>query len=526
MSVIISGIKIDLDVPDSVAFNEICKKYSFQKDTKMYIYKKSIDARRGQIKKVLSVSLDIENEQEFVEKENSPHIKIKNKYVEFEPSGKEQMNVRPIIIGFGPSGLFAGYELAKNGYRPIILERGSCIKDRDKDVYDFLEKGIFNKNSNVQFGEGGAGSYSDGKLTTRINDTRCDYILNVLYENGAPEEILYLSKPHIGTDVLKNVVISIREKIKAFGGEVHFSSNVTDFEIKDGKITEIEVNGNKMKAETVILAVGHSARDTFYKLYEKDVFIEPKSFAIGARIEHLQDDINKSLYGKHYNNPNIPIGEYTLSHTHNGVGNYTFCMCPGGVVVPSNSEENMVVTNGMSYHARAGKNANSAVVVSVNPSDFSGNSPLAGIEFQRQIEQKAFDIAGKNYKAPVSLVSDFLKDKQSTNFGAVKPTYEIGTAFCKLTDVLPQKITDNMKNSLRLFSSKIKTFDDKSAILTAPETRTSSPVRITRNEKFESINIKGLYPCGEGAGYAGGIISASVDGLKSAEKIMEKYKGD
>ncbi len=518
MSIIISGIKADINTSDNDILDDACKEYGV---FNAKIYKKSIDARRGEIKRIISVIADCENEQEKIKKHLN--VKEKTKFLEFKPSGTQKMEERPIIIGFGPCGLLCAYELAKNGYAPRVFEMGEDIDARDKSIENFFKNGVLNKNSNVQFGEGGAGSYSDGKLTTRTNDTRCEYILDLLHKFGADEEILYLAKPHIGTDVLKNVVKNIRLEIIKLGGEVNFNSKLTDLNIKNDKIIGISINNQEIKAETVVLAIGHSARDTFEMLYAKKIFIEPKSFAVGARIEHLQSDINKSLYGKHAENKNLPIGEYNLANTKDGRGCYTFCMCPGGLVVPSSSEENTVVTNGMSYHARNNNQANSALVVSVTPKDYGEQTPLAGMYFQREIEKRAFN---KNYYAPTQLVGDFLDKKMSTKFQNIKPTYEIGTYFCEMDNILPDFVTSAMRDTLQIFAKRINAFGVKSAILTAPETRTSSPIRITRNDVFESISVKGLMPCGEGAGYAGGIMSAGVDGLKCAEQIMQTFKGD
>lgn len=520
MSIIISGVKADLNISDQDIFKKVSQEYNI-KNGDIKIYRHSIDARRMDIKRVLSLIVDCSNEDEISQK--YPNVKKKLPFNEFKPSGSKKMQVKPIVIGFGPAGLLCAYELAKNGYSPCVFELGEDIDSRDISVENFFKNGVFNKNSNIQFGEGGAGSYSDGKLTTRINDDRCEYILSLLYKFGAPEEIFHLAKPHIGTDILKKVVKNMRQEIISLGGTINFNSKLTDLNIKNDKLIGISINNVEIPAETVVLAIGHSSRDTFKMLFSKNVFIEPKSFAIGARIEHLQEDINHSLYKKQANHPKLKVGEYNLTHTKNSRGCYSFCMCPGGVVVASNSEENSIVTNGMSYHARDGKNANSAIVVSVSPKDYGEKSPLDGMYFQQKIEKLAYN---KNYSAPVQLVGDFLQNKTSKKFKTVRPSYEIGTYFCDLHEILPPYVTDYMKEGLNVFSKKISAFSNMSAVLTAPETRTSSPIRITRNVDFNSINVSGLMPCGEGAGYAGGIISASVDGLKCAEKIMQIYKGD
>ncbi len=521
MSVIIRNIKISIDKPDEFAILKAQKEFKTKKPMK--VFKKSIDARKGIIQKVISVIFEDENEESFVKKCNNPDVFIKSaKKIEFS-FGQKKMETRPIIIGFGPAGIMCAYILAKFGYKPVIFEMGFEIDTRDIHVDDFLKGGQFNKNSNIQFGEGGAGAYSDGKLTTRIKDPRSDEILEILHKFGAPEEVLYLAKPHIGTDILKNVVKNMRKEIIKLGGEVHFNKKLENILIKDGKLCEITVNGDKIQAEMMILAIGHSSRDTFEMLYEKNVFIEPKAFAIGARIEHLQKDINKSLYKIEHEN--LPIGEYNLANTVDGRGCFTFCMCPGGMVVPSNSEEETVVTNGMSYHARDLKNANSAVVVSVRPSDYGAENPLSGMYFQREIEKKAFNLSG-DYKAPATLVSDFLNETRSKEFKTVVPSYALGTKFANFDEFLPKFVTDSMRHNLAVFGRKMSAFSNGDAVITGPETRTSSPIRITRNENLESINVSGLIPCGEGAGYAGGIMSAMVDGFKCAERIMKEFRGE
>lgn len=519
MSIIISNIKLELDRPDSDAFKKIQKQYGI--NCEMQIYRKSIDARKGNILKVISVCFNTENDDKFLKKYQSPHIR-KRTFTPLNPiSGKKTLPHTPFIVGFGPAGIMCAYLLARHGYKPVIFEMGEAIDERDISVNDFFLNQKLNINSNIQFGEGGAGSYSDGKLTTRINDPLCDEIISILHKFGAPDEILHLAKPHIGTDILKEVVKNIRNEIIRLGGEVRFNSKLNSVNTSNGKLTSLTVNGETYPAELLVLAIGHSSRDTFEMLYENKVFIEPKAFAVGARIEHLQSDIDHSLYK--FKHKELPIGEYNFSQTVDNRPCYTFCMCPGGYVVPSSSEENAIVTNGMSYHARDGINANSALVVGVSSKDF-GEKPLDGMYFQRNIERKAYSLTN-SYKAPCAVVSDFLQDKKSTKFNSVKPTYEIGTEFQNFNGFLPQNIVDAMKLGLANFSSKNSAFVIGDAVLTGPETRTSSPIRITRNDKLHSINTEGLIPCGEGAGYAGGIVSAMVDGLKCAIKIIEEYKG-
>ncbi|MCM1023199.1 MAG: FAD-binding protein [Prevotella sp.] len=428
-----------------------------------------------------------------------------------------------IIAGFGPAGIFAALTLAEYGFEPIVAERGGDVDEREASVRNFRSGGELDVSSNIQFGEGGAGTFSDGKLTTRINDPLCRYVLKKFAEHGAPEEILCKAKPHIGTDKLRGVIKSMREKIISLGGQVRFHTVLTDISAENGHIGSVTLNGGeKLPCGALILAVGHSARDTFEKLLSKNIFIEPKPFSVGARIEHTREAVNRSLYGKHWDNPNLPAGEYQLSYRSGGRAVYTFCMCPGGTVVPAASERETVVTNGMSEYARDGANSNSALVVSVSPDDF-GNAPLDGVKFVRSIEKKAYSLTlseGK-YFAPASTVGSFLAGKGSLRGASVTPTYAPGVSECGFDEIFPQYVTDMMRTGLEKFSHKMKCFGESGAVLTAPETRTSSPVRITRGESMESVSLKGLYPCGEGAGYAGGIMSAAVDGVRCALKIIE-----
>lgn len=488
------------------------------------IYKTSLDARnQDNIHFVHSVYIELDN-GDYEKK-----LCSKNKNCSYI----EKSTLRPVIstdsykgrtavAGFGPAGMFAALVLAENGYKPIVFERGQCVEERIESVNNFWKNAILDENSNVQFGEGGAGTFSDGKLTTRIKDPLCRYILERFVEFGAPEEILTKAKPHIGTDNLRKIVRNIREHIIKLGGEIKFCTKLEDISIKNNRIVSVKAGGNEYEISALVLAVGHSARDTFRMLEDKKIFIEPKPFSVGVRIEHRQSDVDKSLYGRNAGNPLLPKGEYQLSHRDkNGRAVYTFCMCPGGTVVPSASENNTVVTNGMSEFARDGENANSALVVSVSPDDF-GKKPLDGMNFAEMIEKKAFTCGGGSYKAPAVTVKAFLDKKMSLS-SSVSPTYACGLKECELREIFPNYITDMLETGLYKFSSKMKCFGDGNAILTAPETRTSSPVRITRNSDYQSLSAENLYPSGEGAGYAGGIVSAAVDGIKSALKIMEKY---
>ncbi|MGN1030600.1 MAG: NAD(P)/FAD-dependent oxidoreductase, partial [Butyricicoccaceae bacterium] len=426
-------------------------------------------------------------------------------------------------IGMGPAGLFAAYMLAKNGYRPLVFERGQCIPERDRTIAAFHAGAPLRTESNIQFGEGGAGAYSDGKLTTRVNDPKAELVIQTFLRHGAPEEIGRAAKPHIGTDVLKQVVVSMREEIIRLGGEVHFEQALTGICAKDGRLTAVRVGEQTIPCEQLILAIGHSARDTFEALYRQGVPFEPKPFSVGARIEHPQELIDRGLYGALAGHPALPPASYNLSWREGGRGCYSFCMCPGGQVVAAQSEQHSIVTNGMSYHARDGRNANSAVVVSVSPEDFPSRDALAGIAFQRKIERAAYRMSG-SYRAPCQRVGDFLEGRPTRRAGSVQPTYPLGVEYGDISGCLPLFVTEMMRGGLRRFGKKLRGFDLADALLTAPETRTSSPVRIPRTEERYSTKMTGLIPCGEGAGYAGGIMSAAVDGIACAAAVMQRYR--
>lgn len=482
------------------------------------IAKKSIDARKKRdIAYVYSVDIEADNEEKILKRLKNAQRIEKKPYVfpECTPC------VKPVVIaGTGPAGLMCALLLAENGFKVIMLERGKRVEERVKDVKTFWEKGRLNADSNVQFGEGGAGTFSDGKLTTGINDFRIQKVLEEFHAHGAPEEILYNAKPHIGTDKLCKMVASIRERIIALGGEVRFSNKLSDVKISDGKVCAVTVEKDRcmyeIETDKLVIAIGHSARDTFEMLRDKGINMEQKSFSVGARIEHSQEMINKSQYGEFYDK--LPPADYKMSvHLDNGRGVYTFCMCPGGTVVASASEEGGVVTNGMSVFARDGENANSALLVSVTPDDFKSNDPLAGMYFQREIEQKAFKLGGESYSAPYQRVGDFLKIKGGGT--EVTPTYKPDVVSASLDEVLPDFVAESLRMAIEEMDKKLRGFADSGAVITAPETRSSSPVRVLRDKETMQSNIKGLYPCGEGAGYAGGIMSAAVDGIKTAEKI-------
>jgi uncharacterized protein len=529
MTIKINNLSLDLNEDLNVLKDKTAKRLRISKDSMLNfkIIRESLDARKkDNIIFNYAVEVQCENEEKIVKKANDKNILLEGeRYKDEIKIGTKKLNYRPVVVGMGPAGIFTGLLLARKGYKPIIIERGQCVEDRTKSVEQFWGGSQLNLESNVQFGEGGAGTFSDGKLTTRIKDYRCDYILEELVKAGAPAEIVYSGKPHIGTDILKVVVKNIREEIISLGGEVRFNSKLNKLNMKDRKLYSILVNDYELPCDTLILAIGHSSRDTYSMLYDSEVFLSPKAFSIGVRIEHPQELIDKSQYGKHAGHPRLKAADYRVAHTSEVISRavYSFCMCPGGEVVAAASEENRLVTNGMSYYKRDKENANSALVVSVKPEDFQGNSPLKGMDFQRHYEALAFKAGGGNYSAPVQLVGDFLKDTVSTKLGTVKPSYRPGYEFRDLRDCLPSYVVSMLKEGINEFDKKIKGFAMPDAVLTGIETRTSAPVRIERNERMQSISVKGLYPAGEGAGYAGGIVSAAVDGLRVAESIISEY---
>lgn len=428
-----------------------------------------------------------------------------------------------IVVGLGPAGLFAAYTLALHGYNVIVVERGGNITQRQKDVDNFFTNGLLNTESNIMFGEGGAGTFSDGKLTTRIKDPRTVEVLNTFVKFGADESITFDAKPHIGTDVLSKVVHNMRLELEKMGVEVKFNSCMTDFEVEDGKVKSITINETeKVPCCSVVLAIGQAARDTYRLLQQKNIELLGKPFAVGVRIEHPQDFINRSQFGKYAGHPRLGAAEYRLTAKSGSRGVYTFCMCPGGVVVASSSGEGQVVTNGMSYHSRNGKLANSAIVVQVNPSDF-GPDPLAGMLFQEKIENAAFRLGGSDYSAPAMRVGDFLTGRKPERFGMITPSYHPNVVARNIGRCLPPLIVKGIDEGIRSFARQIKDFDMYDAVLTGVESRTSSPVRIKRTETGEATRVNCLYPVGEGAGYAGGIISAAVDGMRAAQQIISVF---
>jgi uncharacterized protein len=523
----LSEVKLPLEHTAADIQSAILKKLSIApKDLIRYtIFKRSYDARKkGAVSFVYIIDIETTRAQQLLQRfKKDVHIvptpDTSYRYVTHAPSGLAQ---RPIVIGCGPCGMFAGLLLAQMGFRPIILERGKAVHDRSVDTFGFWSKAKFNPESNAQFGEGGAGTFSDGKLYSRIKDANHHgrKVLAELVTAGAAPEILYINKPHIGTYRLVKIVENIRNSIESLGGEIRFQSRVEQLNIENGQVCGVTLaSGEYIASNHVILAVGHSARDTFEMLHHAGVYIEPKPFSIGFRIEHPQTIIDKCRLGSQAGHPMLGAADYSLvHHCANGRSVYSFCMCPGGQVVAATSEVGRVVTNGMSQYERSGKNANSGIVVGITPADYPG-SPIAGIEFQRRLEEKAFDLGGGTYEAPGQLVGDFLAGKASEQLGTVKPSYKPGIHLCDLSSSLPEYAIEAIREAIPAFDKQLNGFAMHDAVLTGVETRTSSPICIKRGDDYQSLNTKGLYPAGEGAGYAGGILSAGVDGIKVAEAV-------
>lgn len=524
----VNEIKLALDEEEDILPERAAKILKINKKyIKSYtIYKKSVDARKKDDVH-FTYSLDVVitlDENQIVQKCKSPKVQLVQPYKYVMPENKRVSKFRPVVVGFGPAGMFAGLILAQAGLRPIILERGKDVDSRTADVNKFWQTRELNEESNVQFGEGGAGTFSDGKLTTGIKSPFIRKILEELYEAGAPEEILYSSKPHIGTDRLITVVKNIRKKIEKLGGEVRLECRLERLICANDFVHGVTYSHRgeafDLETDSVIMAIGHSARDTVEMLYNMGVEIIQKPFSVGARIEHPQSLINKAQYGKFAGNKKLGAADYKLAcHGLHERGAYTFCMCPGGTVVAAASEKEGVIVNGMSSLARDGENANSALLVGIEPKDFPSEHPLAGIYYQRQIENTAFKLAGGDYRAPAQLVGDFLKGIESKALGSVNPTCATGVTLTNLDECLPSKVSATMKSAIVEMDKKLKGFNMYDAVLTAPETRSSSSVRILRDDLLQ-CNIRGVYPCGEGAGYAGGIISAAVDGVKCAHAVL------
>ncbi|MGM9679964.1 MAG: NAD(P)/FAD-dependent oxidoreductase [Eubacteriales bacterium] len=526
--ILLHNIKVRVTDPDpdekalSFASSRLRREGVFPKD--LTVAKKSVDARKKEdIFFLYSVSAEIEKTVGAKKMTALDAVELKESDLSVA-YGDQTLDAPPVVVGFGPCGMFHALLLAENGYRPTVLERGGNVRERQSAVDAFYRTGVLNPEQNIQFGAGGAGTFSDGKLMTRINDPKCSYVLERLCEFGAPKEILTCAKPHIGTDLLLGIVDRIANRITELGGRIEYHTKLigmcTD---SSGRVTAAVTDRGEIPCGTLTLAPGHSSRDTYLWLMDRGIAVEPKSFSVGVRIEHLQERISEALYGKYA--PILPPGEYSLSKRIGDRGVYSFCMCPGGVVVAATSEEGAVVTNGMSYHARDGKNANSALAVSVFPSDVGG-TPASAIAFQRSLERAAYGAGGGNYHAPVQTVGDFLTGKSGSEPTEVQSTYMGGDRFalCDLHEVLPPFVSSMLEIGIRDFGRKINGFDSPSALLTGVESRTSAPLRILRGSDGTALGHENLYPAGEGAGYAGGITSAAVDGIHSALAIMGKYK--
>jgi uncharacterized FAD-dependent dehydrogenase len=494
--------------------------------TNVTVFKRSYDARKGVMALTYILDLEVANEAKLLAKfKNDPHVMptpdLTYHYVGQAP---ENLAHRPVVVGFGPCGIFAALILAQMGFKPIVLERGKKVRERTQDTWGLWRKNTLNPESNVQFGEGGAGTFSDGKLYSQIKDPRHlgRKVMNEFVKAGAPDDILYKARPHIGTFRLVGMVENMRAEIEALGGEIRFQQRVTDLIVEDGHVRGVTVaSGETIRTDHVVMALGHSARDTFEMLHQRGVYMEQKPFSIGFRIEHPQSLIDRARWGKYAGNEILGAADYKLvHHASNGRAVYSFCMCPGGTVVAATSEPERVVTNGMSQYSRNERNANAGIVVGITPEDYPGG-PMAGIELQRKLESHAYVLGGSTYEAPGQLVGDFLAGRASTKLGAVEPSYKPGVHLTDLASALPDYAIEAIREALPAFGKKIRGFDMPDAVLTGVETRTSSPIRLTRGEDCQSLNTRGLFPAGEGAGYAGGILSAGVDGIKVAEAVAQ-----
>ncbi len=533
----LTDIKLPLDHEEQAIESAILAKLNIDKTQLLAItvFKRGYDARNNSnIQLIYTLDVDVENQAQLLDTfSKDQHVRVTpDMRYKFVAQAPETLTDRPVVVGLGPCGLFAALILAQMGFKPIVLERGKAVRERTKDTFGFWRKKPLNPESNVQFGEGGAGTFSDGKLYSQVKD-RKHYGRKVLHEfvaAGAPEEIMYVSKPHIGTFKLVNMVEKMREQIISLGGEIRFSTRVEKLDFDDQKSSDTSEQksikglhlstGEYLACKHVILAVGHSARDTFASLYEQGVYIEAKPFSVGFRIEHEQSMIDRCRFGDNAGNPILGAADYKLvHHCKNGRTVYSFCMCPGGTVVAAASEPGRVVTNGMSQYSRHERNANSAIVVGITPEEDYPGHPLAGIELQRGLEELAYAAGGENYHAPAQLIGDFISGKASSDLGNVKPSYTPGITLTDLSKVVPDYITKAIREAIPAFDRQIKGFAKADGLLTGVETRTSSPICIKRDKEYQSVNVQGLYPAGEGAGYAGGIWSAGIDGIRVAEAV-------
>ena len=542
----LTEIKLPLAHPDTAIADAVVRTLGIQADelASVHIFKLSFDARKADLLQVYIVDVALSSatlEAEVLHRfENNPHVRPTPDmaYKPVAVASTEQKN-RPVVVGFGPCGIFAALVLAQMGFKPIVLERGKKVRERTKDTWNLWRKNVLHAESNVQFGEGGAGTFSDGKLYSQIKDPRHlgRKVMHEFVKAGAPAEILVDAHPHIGTFKLVKVVENLREQIIALGGEVRFEQRLTDVKIVDGQLQSLTVldvatqQSYELPTQQAVLALGHSSRDTFAMLYERGVHIEAKPFSIGFRIEHPQSLIDRARWGRHAGHPLLGAADYKLvHHAKNGRAVYSFCMCPGGTVVAATSEVGRVVTNGMSQYSRNERNANAGIVVGIDPKDFvsddfESNHPLAGIGLQRRLESNAYVLGGSTYEAPGQLVGDFVKGIASTALGSVEPSYKPGVKLVDLAAALPSYAIEAIREAIPAFGKKIKGFDLPDAVLTGVETRTSSPIKMTRGDNFQSLNVRGLFPAGEGASYAGGILSAGVDGIKVAEAVALSLLG-